>query len=328
MTGRSWVDAVLAAGATAASFVPDSGTGRVDVAAVTGAELVEGKELLIHPVARSPWRPPAAAFLDGIQQWRVVAYDRIVPVLRGWVAAAVRRRGGDRRLRTVHEIGREVAITFVDRLSPAVRAALDRAGVTVRAIADERWGPPAAALAAARLALETERVRVEREAGALWAAHAPANEWLLVDGVLSDHALLAAHPRALGVVKSPGAQYFEGAELERALTLPAEHRTSLFRPVARGSGAVFSWYLRFWPWEGNDLLYGLVRVEGAARRETVDQAATLSGWLLAERAPLAAPDARWDRLLYPLHDVETYLRTRAPASLRAASAGRLPARPA
>src|SRR5688572_16347651 len=164
MTGRSWIDAVLAAGATAASFVPDTGGGSADTSRVLDTELVEGRELAVHPVAAAAWRPPIAAFLDGFQQWRVVAYDRIVPILRGWVAAAVRRRGPDRRPRTVHENAREVVITFADRLSPAVRAALEASGVPLRSIPDDRWGPPAAALAAARVALETERVRLEREA--------------------------------------------------------------------------------------------------------------------------------------------------------------------
>jgi len=37
----------------------------------------------------------------------------------------------------------------------------------------------------------------------------------------------------------------------------------------------------------------------------------VSRWILAERAPLATPDGRWDRLLYPIHEVETFLRARA-----------------
>src|SRR2546425_7983538 len=61
------------------------------------------------------------------------------------------------------------------------------------------------------------------------------DEWLVVDGVLSDSVALSAHPRAVGVIKSHGAQYFEGAELERALTLPAGNRTSVFEPRSRGA---------------------------------------------------------------------------------------------
>jgi hypothetical protein len=45
---------------------------------------------------------------------------------------------------------------------------------------------------------------------------------------------------------------------------------------------------------------------------------------VSERAPLATPDRRWDRLLYPIHDVETYLRARAPRDLLPAPGSRLP----
>src|SRR3989449_4869263 len=118
--------------------------------------------------------------------------------------------------------------------------------------------------------------------------------------------------------------YFEGVALERALTLPADHRTSAFRPLGHQHRPVYSWYLRLWPWDGNDLLYGLLRIEARAHPASVAQATALSGWLLRERAPVSTPDARWDRLLYPIHDVETYLRSRAPRDLLPAAGSRLP----
>jgi hypothetical protein len=328
MTGRGWIDAVVAAGATAASVVPEPAP-RTEHERAGRAELVEDTTLTIRSIAHAGWRPAAAAFLNGLQDWAIVAYDGIVPVLRCWVAAAVRRRGVDRKPRTAHEVGRELAITFPDRLSSHVRAALDASRVALHALDDERWGPPGTALAAARVALETERLRVEREVGAWWAEHAANGEWLVVDGVLSDHARLTSHPRAIGVVKNPGAQYFDGADLERVLTLPALHRSSVFQPAGRGAGPVYAWYVRLWPWEGHDLLHGLVRLECAAERDSLRQADAISSWVLSERAPLAIPGAHWHRLLYPLQDVETYLRTRAPAARPAAAAppGRLPATP-
>ena len=38
----------------------------------------------------------------------------------------------------------------------------------------------------------------------------------------------------------------------------------------------------------------------------------VSRWLLAETTPLSLPDARWDRLIYPVLDCESFLRARAP----------------
>ncbi len=89
---------------------------------------------------------------------------------------------------------------------------------------------------------------------------------------------------------------------------------------------MYSWYLRLWPWEGNDLLYGLLRIEARADAATIAGASAVSGWLLGERAPIATPDARWDRLLYPIHDVETYLKARAPRDFALSRASRLPRR--
>ena len=82
--------------------------------------------------------------------------------------------------------------------------------------------------------------------------------------------------------------------------------------------------MRLWPWEGNDLLYGLLRLEARAHPETIALASPIAAWIRAERAPVATPDRRWDRLLYPIHDVETYLRARAPRDLTPLPASRLP----
>jgi hypothetical protein len=91
------------------------------------------------------------------------------------------------------------------------------------------------------------------------------------------------------------------------LRLPMAHRSSVYAPVTRSLAPVRAWGLRLWPWEGKDLLYGLVRVEVAPVNEAAEVADLVSRWILAERAPLSAPDRRWDRLLYGVHSVERYL---------------------
>lgn len=325
---RSWVDAILAAGVVPASYVPEASIGRTDLEEFTGADPVEDPELQVHSFAEAPpLAPTAVGFLDGIEQWRVVGYGGVTPIVWAYVAAAIRRRGADRRPRTVAEESGELAITRLDRLPGAVRAALEAAGAGMRVVevsADDA-GQPGRALLAARVEVLKARAALERRLAERWLAALAPDEWLVVDGVLSDSAALSAHPRALGVVKSHGAAYFQGPELERALTLPASHRTSVFRPKGRGARReIDSWYLRLWPWEGNDLLYGLLRVEARAHPDTVALASRVSAWLMRERAPLATPDRRWDRLLYPIHDVETYLRARAPRDLLSAPGSRLP----
>lgn len=321
---HAWVRAIVRAGAVPANYVPESVTGRGDLEEVAGAELVEDDELRTHAVAQGV-RPAAAAFLDGIQQWRVVAYDGITPVVRAHVAAAVRRRGAERRPATALEASRDLAVTRLGALTPDVRRALETGDVDLVDLSDAPGDQPGRALEAARRAVERARVELEREVGERHVARLEPDEWLVLDGLLSESARLSEHPRVVGVIKSHGAQYFEGAALERALRLPAGHRTSAFRPRGRARHEVYSWYLRLWPWEGNDILYGLLRVETRAHADAVAQASRTAGWLLAERAPLSTPDARWDRLLYPIHDVETYLKSRAPRDLLPAAGSRLPA---
>jgi len=319
----AWLDAALAAGAVPASYVPDASGGRSEAEELTGADLVEGSELAVRPLGTEPLVPSAVTFIDGIQRWAVVGYDGVVPIISAYVAAAARRRQGG-RLQTVAEQSRRVVITAVDALSGNVRDALQRSGEELITLKDEVLGQPGRALTAAGIQVERLRDAVERAVAEPLAERLPADEWLVIDGILSNSAVLARHARTLGVIKSHGAQYFSGDDLKRALTLPQGHRTSVFQPHRHGSQAVYSWYVRIWPWEGHDLLYGLLRLEARAHRDSIGLADALGSWLLNERKPLSTPDARFDRLLYPIHDVETYLRSRAPQYLVADPGSRLP----
>src|SRR5256885_8225297 len=98
----SWVEAVVAAGAVPASHVPDASLGRGDLEEFTGADPIEDPELRVHPLDDvRPLAPAAVCFLDGIEQWRVVGYGGITPLVRAHSAAAFRRPRADRPSRTV-----------------------------------------------------------------------------------------------------------------------------------------------------------------------------------------------------------------------------------
>ena len=324
MSALPWLDLAFAAGATPASFVPDASGGRSDAEDVVGADVVEGSTLAAHALDARPLEAAAVTFVDGIQRWAVVGYDGVVPLIHAYVAAAARRRGGDRRLRTVAEASRRVVVTASRWLSPGVRAALEGSGEDLVDLEEAEPGQPGRTLTAAGVRVERLREAVERQVAEPVARRLSGEEWLVLDGVLSDSSTLAAHPRSLGVIKSHGAQYFTGEELKRALLLAPAYRTSVFQPRRHGAQAVYSWYVRLWPWEGHDLLYGLVRVESRAHPDSITRAGAVGAWILKERAPMSTPDARFDRLLYPIHDVETYLRSRAPQNLVAAPGSRLP----
>jgi hypothetical protein len=115
----------------------------------------------------------------------------------------------------------------------------------------------------------------------------------------------------VAVSKSHSILPFEGTDLEVYLRLPQGHRSSIYAPATRSLAPVHAWGLRLWPWEGKDLLHGLVRVEVAPATGSPEMADLISRWILAERAPVSAPDRRWDRLLYGVYSVEQYLKTRA-----------------
>jgi len=292
--------------------VPGRGSTRDEVEAGEPADLVEGNELQTHPIPE-PRIPHPVSFLNGIERWSVVAYDGVAQIVSAYVAAAVCRRDERGVLHATHEQSRAFAVAPVDRMSPTLRPLLEQAAPDLEPVDGALADQPARYLEQVESTVRRARAHLERELAEAAAAALGANEWLVLDGRLSRSPVVARHPRAVGVINSHGAQFLEGRGLERALTLPAGYRTSVF--AVRGGHTrteVYSWYLRLWPWEGNDLLYGLLRVEARADRDTVTRASEVSGWLWAERAPLATPATRWDRLLYPLHHVKEYLKARAP----------------
>ena len=154
------------------------------------------------------------------------------------------------------------------------------------------------------------RESIERELGVRW-CNQGGDGWLLVDGSVTLSPELAACTRAIGLIKSHRTRFFDGDEARAILDLKAGERTSVFEPRTRNLTPVRSFYLRLRPHDHRDIFWGLVRVE-MARSQDVAHADVVSSWLLAETAPISLPDARWDRLLYPIRDCEQFLRARAP----------------
>jgi hypothetical protein len=316
----TWWQALIQAGA-----VPARGSTSDDPEVAERAELVEDGELRTHPVSATPAPPPVVSFLNGIERWSVRAYDGVIPVVEAYAAAAARRRDARGELRTTVERRRSFVVAALSSMTPALRDLLEQSAGDLEPVDAEFVGQPPRYLEQVEAIVRRARARLERELAESCLAQLDTDEWLVLDGLLSRSPAVARHPRALGVIKSHGAQFLEGRGLERALTLPAGHRTSVF--AVRGGHTrteTYSWYLRLWPWEGNDLLYGLLRIEARAHADTVANASALSAWLWAERAPLATPATRWDRLLYPLHQVEEYLKALAPRDVHLVRASRLP----
>ena len=118
-------------------------------------------------------------------------------------------------------------------------------------------------------------------------------------------------PRMVGVCRRATARCPSTAtDLETYLRLPAGHRSSVFAPASRRIAPVRAWAVRLWPWEGEDLLHGLIRVEvapssGTPERPTGSRAGC---WPSGRRS--ARPIRAWDRMLYGIRSVEEFLRAR------------------
>ena len=225
-----------------------------------------------------------AAFLNGIQQSRVWRHEGLVPIVLGTAAAVIRVRH-ERRL-TTHSLGPRIErAVFAPRalLSPERWDELAEQGSAIdTGPADAH--PMALAERAVR-AVERRREALERELASAWTDTVP----LWIDG-----ALTVASPYAVGIVRSHRTLYGSPD------VIGAGHRSSVFRV-----GDHLSWYVRLRDPRDRDPLWGLLRIEMAeADAERVD---LVSRWVMAEAAPLALPDPRWDTLVYGVRDCEQYL---------------------
>jgi hypothetical protein len=169
-------------------------------------------------------------------------------------------------------------------------------------------------------AARKERESLERDLLRDWARDNDDDGWIVVDGALREPVR-----NAVGLVKSFTYQYLTGEESAHLFSLKAQHRTGAFVAANRWRQAEDDderehdptervlWYLRFWDAAGRDARHALVRIEAASDLRDPDQIDMLSAWLLAERAPRATADSRWDTLLYPIHLLERMLKRRVNA---------------
>ncbi|HEY2824199.1 MAG TPA: hypothetical protein VGI83_01510 [Gemmatimonadales bacterium] len=303
--------ALLAAGGAPAAGLPASHAGPPIQQPFGSAERVEHPAGLRAIDPGAPVAPPdGIGFLDGIQRYTVEGHFSLNPVVRGYVAAAVLVRR-DRALERATHAWSEFLVIPPARLTPRQQQALKALDLE---ILESEAGPRAHPLMdvhAAAVQVERRREETERRVALEFATRDGA--WLVVDGAITGLPLPKTFHNVIGVVKSHETQFLSGDDLGVALTLPAGHRTSVFARVTESGKRVFTWYLRLWSSDGEGLLHGLVRVERPDRPACVDDADAVSRWIVAEKAPVASPDRRWDRLLYPVHKVEDYLRAQAGA---------------
>lgn len=279
-------------------------------------EVVEDRVLSARAVPGDP-EPGFTGFLDGVQRSHVADYAGPVPIVAGWVAAVIRIRV-DRRMVTWSDGHRQEARLYAPTrmLPPSTRADLEAAGLELRdtlADNDETAGHPFELLQRAVNGVKRDRDRLEQELAEQWVA--TGDGVLFVDGGLPPGRGASGADTCVGVIKNHHTIYAPGEALPVVLALRVGERSSVFLVERSWSPPVLSWYLRLRESPSVDPFIGLVRVEIArtdlALASTTARADEVSRWVLAERAPLALPDARWDRMVYGIRDCEEYLRAAA-----------------
>jgi len=263
-----------------------------------------------RPVRGRP-EPGFVAFLDGVQQSRVVTYIDGAPIVHGTAAAVIRERR-DRRMHTWHSRVEHRIYVPRNHVPPEIWERLAPLHpVDSSAHASDEPAPsrhPLSTLERAVHLVQGHREELEQRLAERWCDH--ESRPLFVDGGISGSDRVARNSCVVGVVKSHRTLYAVDEALDIILRLAAGERTSVFLLEPKRRTAVASWYLRLRDATGRDPTFGLVRVE-IARDPDADVSARadeVSRWLLAEGSPLALPDSRWDRMAYGIRDSEEFLK--------------------
>jgi hypothetical protein len=270
---------------------------------------LEGSRVEVRRVSGDPI-VGFAAFLDGVQRSEVAAHRGLVPLVAGSIAAAVRVRES-RRMKTWQQpLVRHAVYAPLAALEAEYVAALGAQCDVVDTSRDESAAiprHPAEWTARALTAVQRAREAAEQELARQWIASGTGA--LLVDGGISADATVAVATQAVGVVKSHRTLYVDGDSFERTLALREGERTTAVAIASPRRTRVASFYLRLREPEARGPFFGLVRLEIAADGPAAltERADVVSRWMLAERTPVALPDARWDVMVYGIRDCEQYL---------------------
>lgn len=248
-----------------------------------------------------------AAFLDGVQDSRVVAWlPSGIPVVLATIGAVILERV-DRRL-VAWGRGATVRRTFV-----LPRALCDRSvwdALAAQAPITDSGGEaphPDSLLASAVECVESLRGVDERALAERWAAEETRPLW--ADGSVTGLGSAGRSEAVVGVVKSHRTLYADASALPALFALPVGWRTPVLTLAPADRAPAWTWYVRLRAASLVDPLHGLVRVECAPRDGPASAVAdTISRWVLVERTPIALPDARWDVMAYGVARCEAYLK--------------------
>jgi hypothetical protein len=284
-------------------------------ARLISATVIEGRALRARRVFDAPV-VGFAAFLDGTQQSFVACHlPGGIPIVYGSVGAVIRDRRNERLFTWRHAVEHRLYAPRAN-VSAAVWRTLMDTGIAVHDTSetDSSEAPsehPHALREAAVHRVQKDRELAEQALALDWCAR--EQRTLLIDGGISGAEPVARSACAIGVIKSHRTLYASGEPLAIVLGLGYAERSSVFLVTSPKRATVASWYLRIRDPRGRDPMWGLVRVEVAppaagSDAEIGHRADEVSRWILAEVAPVALPDGRWDKMVYGVRDCEEFLR--------------------
>ena len=250
-------------------------------------------------------------FLDGRQIVRVTNYAAGIPIIWGVVNAVVMARINRKltawsRLGPLDERRYYLPFRYVTMSDAFIRDEhlVDTSTPDPSGAIPTRH--PAALLERAFQAVQRDRERLERRLAEHWCATEDAA--IYVDGSITGSKSLASSTLAVGVIKSHRTLYAEGDAFRVVTALEPGERTSVFRIAPGTRSSVASFYVRTRNPAGRGALFGLIRVEISESDDIAQRADEITRWLMTERAPVALPDGRWDRISYPILSADQFLR--------------------
>ncbi|HRF60379.1 MAG TPA: hypothetical protein PLH94_10770 [Fimbriimonadaceae bacterium] len=247
-------------------------------------------------------------YLDGAQKARLAMYYGLVPISVAHTSAAILERDG-RALKPPVDYRSDFAF-FVPTVAPIGDRLHDVLPVRVVPVDEDATSAQMHEAVMSQIG----HVREDQEDDL---ARSFEDGVLLVDGGIGKALGSERDARSLvGLIKSHRRQYFRSADrVEKILGMRPGQRTSLFyreRDEPQGH-MVASFYLKLHEQTTGSPLFGLVRIEVPPTDRMIARADEIAGWLMTERAPSSKPDARHDRLLYPIRLVEQHLKARQPS---------------
>ncbi|OGI02522.1 MAG: hypothetical protein A2Y25_07040 [Candidatus Melainabacteria bacterium GWF2_37_15] len=245
-----------------------------------------------------------AYFLDGIERKKILCYYKSVPLIYGYVAAAILGRT-DKKM---HSIGLEKS----EQNFYVIDKTFENLEINTVKISDGTPMLPDQYIKAAHSAIQTSRGNLEHSLIRDWIKAGYEDGWLFVDGRIEKLSKdITSGQNIVGIIKSHQACYFDFEDQYKIYSMKKGERSSVFQPEKEN---VYSWYLRLhYDKNYGNNEFGLIRVEVPAEKEYLEKADLISSWILLETKPIAFPASRWDRMIYPIKYCEDYLKSKAPS---------------